>query len=116
MTAFFVSPRVATGPGALEQLSSLGARRAAVVVDPALVGSERAQRVAEELRQPTAAVEVLPWEGSEPSISSVAGLAERLRAFAPDWIVAVGGGRTLDAAKAGWVRYARPDLDLRSLT
>ena len=116
MTSFFVAPRISAGPGALEQLSSLGAQRAAVVVDPAIVRSERVQRVVEELGQSTATVEVLPWEGSEPSLASVAKLADRLRAFAADWIVAVGGGRTLDAAKAGWVRYARPELDLASFT
>ncbi|MCI4357573.1 MAG: iron-containing alcohol dehydrogenase [Thermoplasmata archaeon] len=116
MSAFFIAPRVSAGPAALEQLGSLGAQRAAVVVDPAIVEAERTQRVVEELAQSSAAVEVLRWDGPEPTVPLVDALAGRLRSFAPDWIVGVGGGRTLDGAKAAWVRYARPQLDLASLT
>ncbi|HEV2519784.1 MAG TPA: iron-containing alcohol dehydrogenase [Thermoplasmata archaeon] len=116
MSAYFIAPRIAAGTASLEQLTSVGATRAAVVVDPALVSSERVQRVVESLSESSASVETLPWVGTEPTLASVEALAERIRAFAPDWIVAVGGGQTLDGAKAGWIRYARPELDLRALT
>ena len=116
MSAFFVSPRLTSGPAALEQLAFLGARKAAVVVDPALITSERLRRAVEELTASSASVETIPWSGGEPSLADTEALADRLRALAPDQIVAVGGGRTMDAAKAGWVRYARPDIDLRSVT
>jgi alcohol dehydrogenase class IV len=31
--------------------------------------------------------------------------------FGPDWIVALGGGSSIDAAKAMWILYERPDVD-----
>jgi alcohol dehydrogenase class IV len=34
-----------------------------------------------------------------------------MRAFEPDWIVGLGGGSPIDAAKAMWVLYERPDVD-----
>jgi len=35
--------------------------------------------------------------------------------FQPDWIVGLGGGSSLDAAKAMWVLYERPDVDPENL-
>ncbi len=31
--------------------------------------------------------------------------------FSPDYIVAIGGGSPIDAAKAMWIFYEHPDLD-----
>lgn len=36
--------------------------------------------------------------------------AEEMRAFEPDWIVAVGGGSPIDAAKAMWIKYEYPEI------
>jgi alcohol dehydrogenase class IV len=48
----------------------------------------------------------------EPTPASVAELAAAVRDLKPDWIVAVGGGRVIDAAKFGWAAYEHPSLDL----
>lgn len=106
---FFVAPRLALGVGALEQLSGLGAQRATVVVDPAVRSLERFHRVEEELAKTAVAVEVM--EAPTLTISAVTLASERVRATSPDWIVAVGGGACIDAAKAVWVGVERPDLN-----
>ena len=36
--------------------------------------------------------------------------AEAMRDFEPDWIVAMGGGSPIDAAKAMWIFYEYPNL------
>ena len=116
MTGFFTSPRIAWGPGALEQLSGLGARRASVVVDPAVATRKGHQRIVEELTKSETVVEVVE-AGPEPDrVDSVSALAERLGRFGPDWVVAVGGGRTIDGAKAARLLFEKPDLSLAGLT
>lgn len=116
MMGFFTSPRICTGPGSIEQLSSLGAKRAFLLVDPAVAALGGDRRVREELLKDGGQVEVSRAVQIGPTLDS---LAEGLRAateFSPDWIVAVGGGSTIDTAKGLWVRYTRPDLELTALT
>jgi alcohol dehydrogenase class IV len=55
-------------------------------------------------------MEVLLIEGVEPdpSVETVMKGAAIMREFNPDWIVAIGGGSPIDAAKAMWVFYEHP--------
>lgn len=112
MTGFFTSPQVAWGPGAVEQLSGLGARRAFVVVDPGVAALGGPRRVVEELAKSETVVEVFRAGADVDRLDSVADLARRLTLFAPDWLIALGGGRTIDGAKAARLAFERPDLAL----
>ncbi len=116
MTGFFTSPRVAWGPGAVEQLSGLGARRALVVVDPDVSRAGGHRRVVEELAKSETVVEAIPAATEADHVGAVEALAKRFTEFAPDWLVAVGGGRTLDGVKAARLLYERPDVSLRAVS
>ncbi len=104
----FVSPRIVFGEDALDSLATLQGKRALVITDPGIVQLGLADRVLERLtgfeKQLFADVEANP---GIPTVQKGAKVAEQ---FQPDWIVAVGGGSALDAAKAIWVLYERPDL------
>lgn len=45
----------------------------------------------------------------DPSVETVMKGAKVMQEFEPDWIVAMGGGSPIDAAKAMWVFYEYPD-------
>ena len=64
-----------------------------------------------------AGMEVQLFEGVEPdpSVETVMKGAEAMRAFQPDWIVAMGGGSPIDAAKAMWAFYEYPDVTFEDL-
>ncbi|MCK8827654.1 iron-containing alcohol dehydrogenase [Natroniella acetigena] len=47
----------------------------------------------------------------DPSVETVQAGAEQMIEFSPDYIVAIGGGSPIDAAKAMWIFYEHPDLD-----
>ncbi len=107
---FFNSPEIVFGEDALSYLDEFDGRRAFIVTDPVLHRLGFTEMVAEHLR--TAGLEVAHFAEvePEPSLQTVYRGTEAIRAFEPDWIVGLGGGSAMDAAKAMWVLYERPDL------
>ena len=64
-----------------------------------------------------AGMEVKLFEGIEPdpSVETVMRGAEEMLKFEPDWIVAIGGGSPIDAAKAMWIKYEYPDITFEDM-
>ncbi|MEI3018814.1 iron-containing alcohol dehydrogenase [Ruminococcus sp.] len=104
------------GAGALETLKTLTGKKAIVVVGG---GSMKRfgflDKAVDYLKE--AGMEVKLFEGVEPdpSVETVMKGAEAMREFQPDWIVAMGGGSPIDAAKAMWVFYEYPDTTFKAL-
>jgi alcohol dehydrogenase class IV len=72
-------------------------------------------RTVENLK--AAGMEVQVFEGVEPdpSVETVMKGAQAMRSFQPDWIVSIGGGSPIDAAKAMWAFYEYPDTTFEDL-
>ena len=51
----------------------------------------------------------------DPSVETVMRGAAAMREFEPDWIVAMGGGSPIDAAKAMWAFYEYPEVTFEDL-
>ena len=64
-----------------------------------------------------AGMEVEIFEGIEPdpSVETVMRGAEAMSKFQPDWIVAMGGGSPIDAAKAMWIKYEYPQTTFEDM-
>jgi alcohol dehydrogenase class IV len=116
--ARFTLPRdLYHGENALEALKALEGKKAIVVVGG---GSMKKfgflDKTTAYLKE--AGMEVSLFEGVEPdpSVETVLKGAEVMRNFKPDWIVSIGGGSPIDAAKAMWAFYEYPDTTFESLT
>ena len=60
-------------------------------------------------------VEVFDGIESDPSVDTVMRGAEAMAKFKPDWIVAMGGGSPIDAAKAMWIKYEYPNTTFEDM-
>jgi len=115
--ARFTLPRdLYHGKGALEALKSFRGKKAMICVGG---GSMKRfgflDRAIEYLKE--AGMEVELFEGIEPdpSVETVMKGAEAMLKFEPDWIVAMGGGSPIDAAKAMWIKYEYPDITFEDM-
>ena len=116
MSGFFTGPRIAWGIGALQQLSGLSARCALVVVDASVAPKEGARRVVEELAKSETSVKVMTLREAPDRLDQVEEIAREIERSAADWLVALGGGRTIDAAKAARLKRERADVPLTEVT
>ena len=51
----------------------------------------------------------------DPSVETVMKGAAAMAKFQPDWIIAMGGGSPIDAAKAMWIKYEYPDCTFEDM-
>lgn len=110
--ARFTLPRdLYHGKGSLEVLKSIKGKKAFVVVGG---GSMKRfgflDKVESYLKEAGIEVEIFEGVEPDPSVETVMKGAEAMRKFHPDWIVAMGGGSPIDAAKAMWIFYEYPDF------
>ena len=115
--ARFTLPRdLYHGKGALEALKTFEGKKAMVCVGG---GSMKRfgflDKAVEYLKE--AGMEVELYEGieSDPSVETVMKGASAMEKFQPDWIIAMGGGSPIDAAKAMWIKYEYPDVTFEDM-
>ena len=108
---FFNSPEVVFGEDALSYLEELEGHRAFIVTDATVAALGFPQMVQKRLEKAGIASQVFAEVEPEPSLQTVRRGAEAMRAFRPDWVIGLGGGSAMDAAKAMWILYENPGLD-----
>ena len=115
--ARFTLPRdIYHGKGCLEELKNLKGKKAILVVGG---GSMKRQgfldKAVQYLKEGGMEVELFEGVEPDPSVETVMKGAAAMQAFEPDWIVAMGGGSPIDAAKAMWAFYEYPDTKFEDL-
>lgn len=116
MSRFTIPRDIYYGKGSLEELKNLKGKKAMVVVGG---GSMKKfgflDKTVEYLKQANMEVELIENVEPDPSVETVMKGAEAMRKFEPDWIVSIGGGSPIDAAKAMWAFYEYPDTSFEDL-
>lgn len=107
---YFNSPLVVFGEDALNELTAIHGHRAFVVTDSTLVRLGHVDRVTAKLKEAGLDVHVFAEVEPDPSLETVKRGAARMTDFGPDWVVGLGGGSCMDAAKAMWVLYEHPEM------
>ena len=115
--ARFTLPRdLYHGKGSLSALKELKGKKAMICVGG---GSMKRfgflDRAEQYLREAGMEVELFEGIESDPSVETVMRGAEAMKRFEPDWIVAIGGGSPIDAAKAMWIKYEYPDCTFEDM-
>ncbi len=113
----FTLPRdIYHGKGALEALKTFEGKRAMICVGGGSMKKFGFLAKAESYLK-EAGMEVAVFDGIEPdpSVETVMRGAEAMSEFKPDWIVAIGGGSPIDAAKAMWIKYEYPDCTFEDM-
>ncbi|MCZ7671673.1 MAG: iron-containing alcohol dehydrogenase [Chloroflexi bacterium] len=94
----------------MSQLASLQGERAFIVTDKNIQQLGFVALVQTQLNAAGIASEVFTDVEPDPSLQTVKRGAEAMAAYQPDWVIGLGGGSCMDAAKAMWILYERPDL------
>lgn len=104
------------GKGSLAELKNLQGKRAIIVVGG---GSMKRfgflDKAVGYLKEAGMEVELFENVEPDPSVETVMKGAEAMRKFQPDWIISMGGGSPIDAAKAMWAFYEYPDVTFEDL-
>ncbi len=103
-------------PVALRELGEVyHKRRAFIVTDKFLYESGFTSRIERVLQEMDIAYATFSEVTPDPTLACAEmGVAE-MRRFAPDVIIAVGGGSPMDAAKIMWVLYEHPEADFEDM-
>ena len=116
MTRFTLPRDIYHGKGSLEALKTFEGKKAIICVGGGSMKRfgflDKAIGYLQE-----AGMEVKVFDGIEPdpSVETVMRGAEAMLEFKPDWIVAIGGGSPIDAAKAMWIKYEYPDTTFEDM-
>jgi alcohol dehydrogenase class IV len=116
MKSFLIPPNIQFSEDSLEYLSTLDGDKAVLVTGGSSMKKfgflDKAAALLSE-----AGIESMVIDGVEPnpSVKTVNDGKEKMLDFEPDWVIAVGGGSALDAAKIMWTFYEHPDLDFEDI-
>lgn len=103
-------------PEALDELKAVNPRkRAFIVTDRFLYENGYTRPVTDKLNEIGISYTVFSEVEPDPTLNIAKKGAEMMTNFAPDVIIAIGGGSAMDAAKIMWVLYEHPDADFTDM-
>ncbi|PSL42578.1 alcohol dehydrogenase class IV [Salsuginibacillus halophilus] len=111
MSRFTIPRDIYFEDNALEALESLEGHKAALVIGGGSIKKNgHLDLIQKHLSNAGIETEVFEGYNTEPTVGMVQQGAKDLQSFQPDWVIGIGGGSAMDAAKAIWLFYEHPDL------
>ncbi|PRX26916.1 alcohol dehydrogenase class IV [Orenia metallireducens] len=116
MSTFLIPRNIEFGENSLEILKGLEGERAVLVTG----GSSMKRfgfldQAVDYLKEAGIESKIVDGVEPNPSVKTVIKGKEEMLDFNPDWIIAIGGGSALDAAKIMWAFYEHPDLEFEDI-
>ena len=118
MQWFKLPPKIYFEKGSVQYLEKMPSiSRAFIVTDPMMKKLGYIDKVLYYLRKRTPHVhcEIFSEVEPDPSVETINRGVKLMNDFAPDVIIALGGGSAIDAAKGMWLFYEQPDTDFDGL-
>ena len=103
-------------PVALDELKTvMGKKRAFIVTDNFLYENGYTKAITDKLDEMGIQHATFFNVEPDPTLACAKEGAAQMTAFAPDCIIALGGGSAMDAAKIMWVLYEHPEVDFMDM-
>lgn len=103
-------------PVALDELKTvMGKKKAFIVTDSFLYNNGFTKCITDKLDQMGISHSTFFNVAPDPTLACALEGVVQMRAFAPDTIIALGGGSAMDAAKIMWVMYEHPEVDFMDM-
>lgn len=103
-------------PVALDELKSvMNKKKAFIVTDTFLYQNGYTKPITDKLDEMGIAHSTFFNVAPDPTLACAKEGAAQMTAFAPDVIIALGGGSAMDAAKIMWVMYEHPEADFMDM-
>lgn len=116
MARFILPKDIFYGKGTMETLRSLRGERAILISGGLKKNSNLTDTAQAFLKQGGMSVRILNEMSSVTQAQRIKNGAKSMREFRPDWIVVIGDGNAISAAKAMWILYEHAWMQLESLS
>lgn len=111
MSRFTIPRDVYFGEGVVSELKNIKGKKAVIVMGGSSIKKNGTlEKVENHLKEANIEIRIIEGVEPDPSVETVMKGVEVLNDFQPDWIVGLGGGSPIDAAKAMWIFYEYPEF------
>jgi alcohol dehydrogenase class IV len=112
----FACPLIVYGDNALDYLAQVKGKKAFLITDKNIVKLGLIKPVTNQLDAKNIKWEIFDEVEPEPSLDTIRKGGIAVGKYQPDWVIGIGGGSCMDAAKAIILLLARPELKPEALS
>ncbi len=112
---YFYAPKTVFGEDALDYLEEMEEKRCFIVTDEGIIKFGMLEILTNKITPLEMDYKVFSGVEPDPREETILKATKECQEYKPDLIIALGGGSSMDVAKAVWVFYERPELGIDDL-